>query len=167
MARYKGYKIPLSHFRAGKFAKQLHAAGSRIIATPEQAKSLDAIKDLLVVSETETPTVDESEAVKSVENLKEFMATLSDAPAKAKATSNQVDSTAFAQDLELLGDEDEEEDEWETPRAKAAKKRKANEGKAAIELKGKFVSVTDILPPLPERGSFKVESIKASQYFFS
>ena len=34
-------------------------------------------------------------------------------------------------------------------------------------LAGKFVNLTDLLPPLPAKGSFKVEAIKGSQYFFS
>lgn len=34
-------------------------------------------------------------------------------------------------------------------------------------LAGKFVNFTDLLPPLPAKGSFKVETIKGSQYFFS
>jgi len=34
-------------------------------------------------------------------------------------------------------------------------------------LAGKFVNFTDLLPPLPAKGNFKVEAIKGSQYFFS
>jgi len=34
-------------------------------------------------------------------------------------------------------------------------------------LAGKFVNFTDLLPPLPAKGNFKVEAIKSSQYFFS
>jgi DNA-directed RNA polymerase, mitochondrial len=34
-------------------------------------------------------------------------------------------------------------------------------------LLGKFVELTDLLPPLPKKGSFDVETIKQSQYFFS
>jgi DNA-directed RNA polymerase len=175
MARYKGYKIPLSQLRTGKFTKKLHEAGSRIIATPEQATSLEAIKDLLVISKTERPTVDESEAAKSVENLKDFLNTLSgvpteDGPAEAKSKQKQkqlAESTTLAHDLaELLGEE-LDGDEFASPQAKAAKRRKVDEEKAAIELIGKFVNVTDILPPLPKRGNFKVEMIKGSQYFFS
>jgi DNA-directed RNA polymerase, mitochondrial len=32
---------------------------------------------------------------------------------------------------------------------------------------GKFVNLTDLLPPVPAKGNFKVEAIKGSQYFFS
>ena len=32
---------------------------------------------------------------------------------------------------------------------------------------GKFVDLTELLPPVPAKGNFKVEAIKGSQYFFS
>jgi DNA-directed RNA polymerase len=34
-------------------------------------------------------------------------------------------------------------------------------------LQNKFVDLTDLFPPLPKKGDFKVETIKKSQYFFS
>jgi len=34
-------------------------------------------------------------------------------------------------------------------------------------LAGKFVKFSDILPPVPTRGTFRVEDIKSSLYFFS
>ena len=38
---------------------------------------------------------------------------------------------------------------------------------AMVDLLGKFVNLTDILPPLPPKGTFRVEDIKESPYFFS
>jgi len=32
---------------------------------------------------------------------------------------------------------------------------------------GRFVKLTDLLPPIPKKGSFDVGTIKRSQYFFS
>lgn len=43
----------------------------------------------------------------------------------------------------------------------------APDGKAQAALESKFVNVTDLLPPLPKKGSFNVETIKKSLYFFS
>ncbi|KAF8229392.1 DNA/RNA polymerase [Tricholoma matsutake] len=161
MARYKGYKLPLSTMQGG-LVKQLCESGSRIIVTPEQAKSLESLKSLLVISETERPTIDESEAAKSAESLKEYIAELSDGHADGGETTTadeSGDSTEHG--------EEEDEEEWLSPQAKAARKRKVRDEKAAIELMGKFVNLTDVLPPLPKRGNFRVESIKNSQYFFS
>lgn len=35
------------------------------------------------------------------------------------------------------------------------------------KLMGKFINLVDLIPPLPEKGSFRVEQIKKSEYFFS
>ncbi|GLB44584.1 putative DNA-dependent RNA polymerase catalyzes the transcription of DNA into RNA using the four ribonucleoside triphosphates as substrates [Lyophyllum shimeji] len=145
--RYKNYKVPLTSLRVGKLLKGLHSMGSRIVVTPEQAKSLGALQDLLVISETEKTTVDESEA--------ERVAQLSE----------EVDANAE----EDLIDEEEDIDENDEEAVSYAAKKKANAAadKALRQLMGKFVNVTDLLPPLPEKGKFDVESIKKSQYFFS
>jgi DNA-directed RNA polymerase len=34
-------------------------------------------------------------------------------------------------------------------------------------LAGKFVKFSDVIPPVPTRGTFRVEDIKSSLYFFS
>ncbi|KAJ7206038.1 DNA/RNA polymerase [Mycena pura] len=52
------------------------------------------------------------------------------------------------------------------PDAKAAA-RKLADARAMAQLMGKFVNLTDVLPPLPKKGSFDVASIKDSPYFFS
>ncbi|KAJ7682848.1 hypothetical protein B0H17DRAFT_1181809 [Mycena rosella] len=49
--RYDGYKVPLVALRAGGLVKALAAAGVRIPVTPAQARGLESIKDLLVVTE--------------------------------------------------------------------------------------------------------------------
>jgi len=144
--RYKGYKVPLASLRVGKLIEGLKNLGSKIVVKPEQAKSLVALEDLLVISETETPTVDESE-VQRIAELSEVM--------DAIAEEDPVDE-----------DEDELDDEKAASRA-ARKKAKAEGDRALRQLMGKFVNVTDLLPPLPEKGKFNVHAIKKSQYFFS
>ncbi|KAF8890704.1 hypothetical protein BD779DRAFT_1438161 [Infundibulicybe gibba] len=134
MERYKGYKIPLVNLRMGQLVKNLREAGSQIVATPEQAKSLAAISGLLAISETDKPMVDETEASKALGSLEGLLSDL--------AEGNDSDPTSEAQEL-------------------------TQEDKAAVELLGKFVNLTDILPPLPKKGDFQVETIKGSQYFFS
>jgi DNA-directed RNA polymerase len=154
--------------------KQLRETGSKIVATPEQAKSLATISQLLDVSETEPPMIDESEASKAIVSLSGWLTELDDDKSYAQASHVQsVDSgepptTSEVQRLvdTLVGDQPVD-DEWESRRTKAAKKKKAEQDKAAIELLGKFVDLTDILPPLPKKGNFRVESIKSAQYFFS
>lgn len=45
--------------------------------------------------------------------------------------------------------------------------RPSKKAEASPLLAGKFVKFTDIIPPVPTRGTFKVEDIKSSLYFFS
>ncbi|KAG6812715.1 hypothetical protein H0H92_001076 [Tricholoma furcatifolium] len=136
--RYKDYKIPLVSLKNGSLLRGLHKLGSRIVVTPEQARSLDGLRELLEISlDTETTAIDESE-VRNVANLRDEL----NAQAKAEGV-----------------DEDEMvEDDEEGFKMKESEMR---------QLMGKFVNIIDLLPPLPEKGSFKVEQIKKSQYFFS
>lgn len=45
--------------------------------------------------------------------------------------------------------------------------RPSKKAEASPLLAGKFVKFMDIIPPVPTRGTFKVEDIKSSLYFFS
>ncbi|KAJ8690626.1 DNA-directed RNA polymerase [Pleurotus ostreatus] len=172
LERYRGYKVPLMNLRSPRLVKHLKEAGARVVATPEQAKTLDAIKELLVISDTEKPTVEETDDPAALADLQNMLEQLQKEEPTPVATPEKSDDPSKSL-VEMLLEEDEsevdeeEEDEQFSPRAKAAKKRKAKEDAATITLLGKFVDLTDILPPLPAKGDFKVEAIKSSQYFFS
>ncbi|KAF9006988.1 DNA/RNA polymerase [Cyathus striatus] len=135
--------------------KQLRDAGARLVCTPEQASSLQSISPILEISETAKPTINETEtSPEEVSQIKELLADLSD----EKPSKDNNEGYEYEEDWEG------EEDEYISGSAKA---RKVADDKALLELMGKFVNLTDILPPLPQKGSFKVEDIKKSQYFFS
>ncbi|KAF5375440.1 hypothetical protein D9615_007971 [Tricholomella constricta] len=145
--RYRDYKVPLTSLKAGRLMKELHDLGARLVVTPGQAKTLGALQEFLVISETgQTTTIDESEAQRALE------------------LSEEVDACAEVE--AAVEDEDFEFDEEAISHA-ARQKTKLQTEKAMRQLMGKFVNVTDLLPPLPEKGKFNVESIKNSQYFFS
>jgi DNA-directed RNA polymerase len=143
--RFKGFKLPLIHLqnKGGNLVKMLSESGVRIVATPEQAKSLESIAAIVEVSETGSSAIGEQPIGSEGEPI-----------------SDQV----F---LEELDEEDDSIDEWEGQRKKAAAANIAREAKATRELLGKFVDVVDLLPPLPEKGTFSVQEIKSSPYFFS
>ncbi|TFK67999.1 DNA/RNA polymerase [Pluteus cervinus] len=148
--RYKDHKIPLVSLQHGQLTKLLRAAGSQIVCTPEQAAQLDAINELLAVQDGTTP----SEL----------------GTAETEITTAKSDVETISSEQEEC--EEEDEDAWEdgedaTPRQKATKARKVKAEQAAVSLNGKFVNLTDIIPPLPKKGTFRVQSIKKSQYFFS
>ena len=123
--------------------KSLTDAGTTITASPEQAKRLreadGRLEGLITVSETEKSSIDE----------KEVDVQMADLQIEPKRRSKKV----VDEDLEVdLSDDAESEDDLD-------------EGDA--HLLGKFVDLCDLLPPLPQKGSFDVETIKKSQYFFS
>ena len=66
--------------------------------------------------------------------------------------------------VDLDAEAEEEEDE-EKPK-KRFRKKKSVIGTEA-EVMSRFVNLVDLLPPLPERGSFDVKRIIKSKYFFS
>jgi DNA-directed RNA polymerase len=62
----------------------------------------------------------------------------------------------------------EEEDDDEAAETRKRKTKKAaTKTKTFISGAGKFINVVDLLPPLPQKGTFEVQEIKASPYFFS
>ena len=126
----------------------------QIVVTPEQAESLAALGPLLKISDTAQSSVDESQA-----NTPE----VKDAILKI----NSQEGGATEELAPALEDSEEEWEDYDSPQSKALKAKKAEAEKEAVGLYGKFVSLVDILPPLPKKGDFNVENIKKSLYFFS
>ncbi|KAK0201027.1 DNA/RNA polymerase [Desarmillaria ectypa] len=151
--RYKGYKIPLISLRGGQMGKLLRNAGASLKVTAEQAQEYSMLGSLMEITEegskfTHLATTAEAEEVN--DRLDEMEETLGDEDEEA------VDMEEFSEDGAELSD-----------RQKKLKKRKAKNEKEVLKLVGKFVELVDLLPPVPEKGDFRVEAIKASQYFFS
>lgn len=141
--------------------KNLVKAGSRIIVTPEQAKTLASMKDMLEISDTMTSTIDELQVRKKEGEEEEH--TVHASEESSSLSVNQAECDAVDEGMELMAEEEEK-----PARKKRGKKMTPGEESEALEqLMGKFVNVTDIVPPLPKKGNFKVEMIKKSQYFFS
>jgi len=121
--------------------KHLVGAGTTITASPDQAKRLrvaDAeLERLLTVSETERSSIDEKDV--NLDDVKIADAEIK--PRKRKSTK------VIAEDLEAESEADDLDED--------------------VQLLGKFVELCDLFPPLPQKGTFDVETIKGSQYFFS
>ncbi|KAJ3514954.1 hypothetical protein NLJ89_g2072 [Agrocybe chaxingu] len=156
--RYKGYKIPLESISArGGMIKQLAAAGTRIKAFKHQKRALRAIKDIVEFT-------DEESSVAETTAPDELDADLEVEPKKSRTSKaeDDIEDDDFLSTL-LEGDEGMEEEEGSS---KKGKKSTGELDNAAL-LEGKFVSLTDLIPPLPDKGTFNVQAIKSSQYFFS
>lgn len=123
--------------------KQIAAAGTRIKAPLSQAHILGPLKPIIEFTEDEGASVIETSAIE-------------------RAEGGQL------QDEEkLLEALEEDEDEDLIPSKRLAKARAKAAAEAVSLLAGKVVNLTDLLPPVPDKGTFEVESIKESQYFFS
>lgn len=131
--------------------KNLAAAGTTITASPDQAKRLrtaDAeLNNLLTISETGESSIDEKEVtVGSIMDALDAGSQPKRKKKSAKATSDDAEAESAAEECD---------DEVNEPDA------------ANARLLGKFVDLIDLMPPLPKKGDFDVETIKGSQYFFS
>lgn len=120
----------------------------------------------MVVSDTEKPTIDEFKT----EGVETAVADVDKDISNVEASPDSDPDPQLQTLLNVLEDKEsaeESEDEYDSPHSRAARKKKVEADKASIELLGKFVNLTDLLPPLPKKGGFNVEMIKGSQYFFS
>lgn len=127
--------------------KNLVAAGATITASADQAARLRTVNaeldSLLTVSDSEKSSIDEKEVAIDFEVK----------PSKSDSRKKSV--KAVSDDPEAETKEEEHEDN--TTELDPVNAR----------LLGKFVNLVDLLPPLPKKGNFDVETIKGSQYFFS
>lgn len=126
--------------------QHLRDAGTTITASPDQAKRLrvteSALLSLMRVSETQKSSIDEKDV-----DLRDIVETIDLAKKYQKSKKAVADGS------------DEQEDEAESKNERLKQ--------ADAHLLGKFVELCDLLPPLPQKGTFEVETIKGSQYFFS
>ncbi len=127
--------------------KALKTSGVQMRVSKKQAEELSLLESILVIDDKKT-------AVTEVETTEE-------------------DKQQMLQEVRGLEDFDEEFDvdaeslDKEAAAELAKMEKKKDQAKAQLKLLGKFVTLTDILPPVPKKGDFRVEAIKASQYFFS
>lgn len=114
-------------------------------------------------------------AIEAVLGLDAEASTLQEPPPKIKKKRRTKKEMQLvrARAAGLIVDEPPPEPEEELPEdleaaaeARAAAKQAAD-AEALKQLMNKFIKLTDLLPPLPKKGTFEVDSIKDSPYFFS
>ncbi|KAG1902934.1 uncharacterized protein F5891DRAFT_1276856 [Suillus fuscotomentosus] len=157
--RYASHKIPLTSLRSGKLLKNLQAAGVRIVASSEQANALrlggfdnimdvsdeeaGSIAQISKKTETEAPKLTQTETPKPKTGK------------RGRPVKNVVMIECAQNDVSAVMDHEEGDDDC------------VGEDDVDSILVDKFVDLSAILPPLPKKGDFDVETIKQSQYFFS
>ncbi|KDR74040.1 hypothetical protein GALMADRAFT_212223 [Galerina marginata CBS 339.88] len=167
--RYKDFHIPLVDInsttknRGSLLVTKLKTAGTRVFAHPSQADDLRVIEPLV-------------EYTNDGEKMAVITAQQSPADVELAMDETEVEVDSVAEEIELEEDLVMEMEEAEAEMEEGGKKkrgRKPKKVKPAVKkfegklLSSKFIKLTDLMPPLPKKGSFRVESIKASPYFFS
>ncbi|KAG2148047.1 hypothetical protein DEU56DRAFT_869723 [Suillus clintonianus] len=157
--RYASHKVPLTALRTGKLLKNLQAAGVRIVASSEQAAALreggyTTFDNIIDVSD------EEAGSIAQISKLETETSKPKTAPKpkqkRGRPVKNMVIVEGAKMDVPVVPTEHEEDEDDD-----------AGEDDFDSLLVDKFVDLSAVLPPLPKKGDFDVETIKKSQYFFS
>ncbi|SNX82186.1 related to RPO41 - DNA-directed RNA polymerase, mitochondrial [Melanopsichium pennsylvanicum] len=170
LQRYAGYKVPVVSLTKPARRKSKASSDSAdvasndspneaVLAIPEEqlAKLQGQIGDVVLAKPTKS-----SAAV--AEEGSDDLVDGEDDPSLNAADEGVVSEVELSEEAE--GEEGEEG--AATEKKKGAKKtRKERDEEWETKFKAKFVDLVDILPPIPAKGSFDVNEIKGSLYFFS
>lgn len=161
--------------------------GAKINVTPKQARSLRAFTPILNITEDLPSSIDETQAAADVARLLEDAKRDEDGRIIYDAPENEaalrkvreaipsldtiVKSAVAGEDaaVDSVGADPDFDNDLPTGEDAPAKTPSPpmESPLDSVELLGRFVRVIDLLPPLPKKGTFSVEEIKNSPYFFS
>lgn len=150
MERYKGYRVPINCVKSGSLLKKL--------AAREQTTSDDILHSVT------KPDSKDPRAIGPLTSTEDLIEALNLA-----IGSNRGDSEEHELDQHLSDStaaEIEDSDEAEVIPSKRRKTKANMEADATYE-EPKFVELTKLLPPVPKKGNFEVNTVKKSLYFFS
>ncbi|KAF8554653.1 DNA/RNA polymerase [Imleria badia] len=151
--RYANHFVPLSAIRKETILKMLLDAGCRISASKDMAAELKqenaAVGSLLEVTDVEgssisTITMDDDAAAG---------ATTEEAPVLPVKRARGRPRGSSQKRIQVEQDDDAESEEAH--------------GDVPTAFKNKFIKLSHLIPPHPEKGTFDVETIRKSLYFFS
>ena len=146
--RYANHFVPLSAIRKETTLKTLLKAGCRISASKDVAAELkqenEAVGSLLDVTDAEGSSI----STITIDDAEEPVAPVKRTRGRPRGSSQKRIQVDRDDDDDDLGSEEEHED---VPAA----------------FKNKFIKLSHLIPPHPEKGTFEVETIRKSLYFFS
>lgn len=155
MQRYKGYRVPLSSVKSGTLLKKLADRGQ-------------TTSDVILHSVTK-PDGQEQKTIGPLTSTEELLEALDLAIGSEgdglEDHKHRVPEPVSTPDSTV----DDGEAPATTPRRKRKTKREieaAAAGDPTYE-EPKFVELTKLLPPVPKKGTFEVNAVKQSLYFFS
>ena len=160
MERYKGYRVPIASIKGGSILKQL--------AAREKTTSDD------ILHSATKPDPQEPKAIGPLASTEELLEALD---LTLGSEEGDLDDHEH-RESEPVSTQDETVDSGEamatTPTKKKRRVRKEIGAVAAAKAAAKasreeprFVELTKLLPVVPKRGTFEVNDVKKSLYFFS
>lgn len=157
MARYKGYLVPVSAVKTGTLLKQLAARG--------RTTSDDILQSATSMGSKEV------EAIGPLTSTKDLLEALD----LTLGSEEDLECSEFQESEPISTVETEDGDKAEVAAPKRKRRRTKKEMEATLVSFGaeegleqpKFVELTKLLPPVPKKGSFEVNTVKKSLYFFS
>ncbi|CAO1634603.1 unnamed protein product [Sympodiomycopsis kandeliae] len=167
MSRYKGYKVPVviaNQYMAknrGLFGKSKasspSAEGSEEAAAAQE--DVEAADGEAVESGEEGGSADPPKRPSNASGLPKNAVIMDATQAEEILGKDEVNqaATEASDDSTMAADAD-----GATP-----KKGRGKQGNKKGSMQTRFVDLVDLLPPLPDKGSFDVNEIKTSKYFFS
>ncbi|KAF6749610.1 mitochondrial RNA polymerase [Ephemerocybe angulata] len=166
LERYRGYLIPVLHLQENTtLNKRLVEAGVKVKMTPEQAKAYSLLGNLIEV-------VDKVPEAGPQRNMLGEDVVFVEGTVDGNAPRMPSDEEIAKEALKALAKRELVKEEGEGVEGSVeAVEEDVEERRARMEaernLMNKFVDLTAVLPPLPEKGSFDVRDIRKSLYFFS
>jgi len=152
MERYKGYRIPVSTIKSGTLLKKL--------AEREQ-KTSDEILHSAAASSSQ-----DSKAIGPLTSTEELLEALDIAIGSDR---DDAEGREHAE-AESVSTKVETEATVTTPTRRKRRTKKEIEAAALGDTafkESRFVELTKLLPPVPKKGTFEVNAVKKSLYFFS
>lgn len=87
-------------------------------------------------------------------------------PTVRSRKKNSVEAASIGDEDTPTGESEEEVSDSDLDAVDESASSKHTQASYAL-VGGKFVNFVDLLPPIPQKGTFQVEDIKQSPYFFS
>jgi len=156
MERYKGYLVPIASVKAGSLLKKL--------ADREQTTT-DNIMHFATRSDPQEP-----KAIESLTSTEELLEALDLA---IGSEGDDLEDHAHEKS-EFVSTQSEPEDGGEAVATLPTKRKRRTKKELEVAATGEpalgdpeFIELTKLLPPVPKKGNFEVNTVKKSLYFFS
>lgn len=147
--RYRGYRVPISYVKAGTLLQKL--------AAREQTTSHQILRSVTL------PDSEEPKAVGPLTSTEELLEALD----LAIGSNGEGLDGYESKESEFASAKAEIEDSDRADVTIATRRKRRTKKEMEVDEEPKFVELTKLLPPVPEKGNFEVNTVKKSLYFFS